>query len=47
MTALSIRHTFRKSLSLFAAWVQRRHDERILAGLSGYQLKDIGYRRPE
>ena len=35
------------TVGAFRAWNQQRRDRRILSGLSDYQLKDIGYRRPE
>ena len=54
MTATSIRPVSRSpftglilAVGAFRAWNQRRSDARILSGLSDYQLKDIGYRRPE
>jgi uncharacterized protein YjiS (DUF1127 family) len=55
MTTTTLRHIVTRSpftglivaVGAFRAWNQRRSDARILAGLSEYQLKDIGYRRPE
>ena len=35
------------AIGAFRAWNQRRSDARVLSSLSDYQLKDIGYRRPE